>query len=105
VAKKKTAADPATATPPPGSAPGPNGRRPKTVCPLTQGEFTAKAQPISVLVDGQSKLVGDVKMFSTGSFGWFANGKVEVEVDGKPVKCQANVVITAIGSKDADRGF
>lgn len=39
--------------------------------------------------------------FSTGSLGWFGNGKVTVLVDGQPVVCQVSCNITAVGSKDA----
>jgi hypothetical protein len=40
------------------------------------------------------------KEFSTRSLGWFGNGKVMVEVDGKQVMCQVGVTLTVIGSKE-----
>jgi hypothetical protein len=104
VAKKKTAAEPATATPPPGSAPGPNGRRPKTVCLLTAAEFAAEAGPVTVTVGGHP-LTAEPKEFSTGSFGYFVNGKVVLDVAGRKVPCQVNCNVVLVGSKEADRGF
>lgn len=39
------------------------------------------------------------KHFSTGSLGWFTNGKMILVIDGKPVPCTYQVQIVVIGSK------
>jgi len=42
-----------------------------------------------------------VKEFSTGSFGWYLNGKIVVTVDGKPCSVQVGMNLTVVGSKEA----
>lgn len=54
------------------------------------------ALPVSI--DGQS-LFAQRKAFSTGSVGYYAQGKVALMVDGQPVLCQVSVTVTVIGSK------
>jgi hypothetical protein len=44
-----------------------------------------------------------VKSFSTGSFGWYINGKTVVQVDGKSVSVQIGMNMTIVGSKEAER--
>jgi hypothetical protein len=70
----------------------------KTPPVVTNEEFTAKAAPIQVQIAGTT-IVADVKKFASGSVGWYAGGKVHVEVDGKLVKCQVGLNITVVGSK------
>jgi hypothetical protein len=41
-----------------------------------------------------------VKEFSTGSLGWYLNGKTMVEVDGLPVAVQIGLNLTVVGSKE-----
>jgi hypothetical protein len=41
-----------------------------------------------------------VKEFSTGSLGWYLNGKVSVEIDGRPVAVQIGMNLTIVGSKE-----
>lgn len=69
-------------------------------CTVSRDEFTRQATALEVLI-GDSGYQAEPKQFSTGSFGWFANGKATIAVGGKPVKCQVNLTITAIGSKEA----
>ena len=64
--------------------------------------FIEKAEPIKLVINGQ-ELVADKKEFSTGSFGWFFNGKISVAVDGKPLSVQVGLNLTVVGSKDAER--
>src|SRR5437868_3182975 len=47
----------------------------KTVCPISRAEFRGNAKPTSVTIAG-SPLIADVKEFSTGSLGWYLNGKI-----------------------------
>jgi len=45
-----------------------------------------------------------VKEFSTGSFGWYLNGKILVPIDGKNVSVQVGMNLTVVGSKEAAKG-
>ena len=69
-------------------------------CTVTRDEFRQHAVPVDVLL-GDKAMAAKPKEFSTGNFGWHAGGKLDVLVNGKPVKCQVGIVVTAIGSKDA----
>jgi hypothetical protein len=68
-------------------------------CPITRQEFRDGAKPVQVTINGQN-LLADVKEFSTGSLGWFVNGKTVIEVGGKPVSVQIGLNLTIVGSKD-----
>lgn len=72
----------------------------KSECAITKKRFAEKANPITISVAGQPQIAG-VKEFSTGSFGWSFNGKIVAEVDGVPLKVQANVNLVVVGSKEA----
>lgn len=76
---------------------------PKTSCPVTAAQFAEKAAPLKITINGQDMLA-EVKQFSTGSFGWYLNGKTVIEIDGKAVSVQIGMNMTVVGSKDADRG-
>ena len=71
-------------------------------CPLSQAQFLAKAEPLKVSINGQ-EMLAEVKAFSTGSFGWYLNGKTMITVDGKPVSVQIGMNLTVVGSKEAAR--
>jgi hypothetical protein len=68
-------------------------------CPVTRGEFRKDAQPLKVEVNGVP-MIAEVKEFSTGSLGWYLNGKSVVDIGGKQVTVQIGMSITVIGSKD-----
>ena len=72
----------------------------KSPCPLSQAQFLAKAEPMKVTIHG-SEMLAEVKAFSTGSFGWYLNGKVVVPIDGKSVSVQVGMNLTVVGSKEA----
>ena len=74
----------------------------KTTCPVTRTQFTEKAEPLKITINGQ-ELIAEVKEFSTGSFGWYLNGKTVVQIDGKAVSVQIGMNLTIVGSKDAPR--
>lgn len=74
----------------------------KSPCPLSQAQFLAKAEPLKISIQGQ-EMLAEVKAFSTGSFGWYLNGKTLVMVDGKPVNVQIGMNLTIVGSKEAPR--
>lgn len=68
-------------------------------CAISRKDFKANAKPLSVKI-GDSLQSGDPREFSTGSFGWYCGGKVTIEIDGVPVKCQMTCSITVVGSKE-----
>jgi hypothetical protein len=71
----------------------------KTSCPITRDEFRTSAKAIKVTI-GEVPLMAEVKEFSTGSLGWYLNGKTTVEVNGKPVSVQIGMNLTIVGSKE-----
>ncbi|MBS1119056.1 MAG: uncharacterized protein H6Q90_1284 [Deltaproteobacteria bacterium] len=75
---------------------------PKTSCPVSLTQFQEKAEPLKVSINGQ-EMLAEVKAFSTGSFGWYLNGKTVVTIDGKAVSVQIGMNMTIVGSKDAER--
>lgn len=67
---------------------------------MTKSKFITTAQPLAVAIGGQS-LTASPKEFSTGSVGFFLNGKIDVKLpDGSTVKLQVSASLTAIGSKE-----
>jgi hypothetical protein len=71
----------------------------KTTCPISRQEFISHAKPIMIKI-GEVPLAADVKQFSTGSLGWYLNGKTTVEVNGVPVSVQIGMNLTIVGSKE-----
>lgn len=71
----------------------------KTTCPITRPQFREKAKPVTVNIAGVP-LQADTKEFSTGSIGWFLNGKTLIDVDGTPVSVQISLSMTIVGSKE-----
>ncbi len=71
----------------------------KTTCPITRGDFRGHAKPVTVTIAGNN-FTAAVKEFSTGSLGWYLNGKAEIEVNGVPVQVQIGMNLTIVGSKD-----
>jgi len=74
----------------------------KTTCPITRTQFVEKAEPVRISIGG-SEMIADKKEFSTGSFGWYLNGKTTVMVDGKAVSVQIGMNLTVVGSKEAEK--
>jgi hypothetical protein len=71
----------------------------KTVCPVDRAKFRAEAKDVLVTIDGKA-VVAEAREFSTGSLGWYANGKVTLEVGGVKVPVQVGVTLTLVGSKE-----
>ncbi len=71
----------------------------KTTCPVTRDEFRKHATPVTVTINGVP-LQAVVKEFSTGSLGWFLNGKTNIDVGGKSVTVQIGMNLTVVGSKE-----
>ena len=59
----------------------------KTNCPITRAEFLQNAQAVEVIINGVP-LMAEVKEFSTGSLGWYLNGKSTIRIADKPVSVQ-----------------
>jgi len=74
----------------------------KTNCPISRSQFRAKAKPVTVTINNVP-LQAAVKEFSTGSLGWYLNGKTTIEVDGTPVSVQIGLNLTVVGSKELPR--
>jgi hypothetical protein len=72
----------------------------KNGCPVTRAQFAQAAKPLLVSINGTA-LAAPVHDFSTGSFGWYVNGRVVVEVDSIPTTVQVGLNLTVIGSKEA----
>lgn len=68
-------------------------------CPITRAEFREHAKPVTVKIN-DIPMVAEVKEFSTGSLGWYMNGKTVIEIAGKPVSVQIGLNLTLVGSKD-----
>lgn len=71
----------------------------KVACPVDRATFREKATSVAVNINGVP-LLAPVKEFSTGSLGWYLNGKTTIEVDGKPVSVQIGLNMTIVGSKE-----
>jgi hypothetical protein len=71
----------------------------KTACPISRADFRAKAKPVVVNVNNVP-LQAEVKEFSTGSLGWYLNGKMTIDVGGTPVSVQIGMNLTIVGSKE-----
>ena len=74
----------------------------KSPCPVSQTTFLEKAEPLKITINGQ-EMLAEVKSFSTGSFGWYLNGKTVVSIDGKAISVQIGMNMTVVGSKEAER--
>jgi hypothetical protein len=71
----------------------------KTNCPITRAEFVKNAQAVEVIINGVP-LMAEVKEFSTGSLGWYLNGKSTIRIADKPVSVQIGLNLTIVGSKE-----
>jgi hypothetical protein len=74
----------------------------KTACPITRSEFRAKAKPVTVSINNVP-MQAMVKEFSTGSLGWYLNGKTTIDVGGTPVAVQIGMNLTIVGSKELSK--
>lgn len=71
----------------------------KTTCSITRSEFTEKAQAVEITING-IPMIAEVKEFSTGSLGWYLNGKSTIKVGDKTVTVQIGMNMTIVGSKE-----
>ncbi len=71
----------------------------KTTCPITREQFRTGAKAVSITIAGSS-LLAEPREFSTGSLGWYLNGKTVIEINGVPVSVQIGMNLTIVGSKE-----
>jgi hypothetical protein len=71
----------------------------KTTCPITRADFKAKAKAVTVVINNVP-LIAEAREFSTGSLGWYLNGKSTIDIDGTPVAVQIGLNLTIVGSKE-----
>ncbi len=71
----------------------------KTTCPITRKQFSEGAKPVEVVINGVP-MSADVKEFSTGSLGWYLNGKMTIKIGDTPVTVQIGMNMTIVGSKE-----
>jgi len=71
----------------------------KTTCPINRADFRSKARPVTIKIN-DIPLQAEVKEFSTGSLGWYLNGKTTIDVGGTPVSVQIGLNLTIVGSKE-----
>lgn len=63
-------------------------------CPIDFAKFVDVAKPLSFNIVGAKP-----KVFSSGGFGWFANGKQDVKLpDGQEIRCQVQLTVSCIAS-------
>lgn len=72
----------------------------RVVASLTADEFMAQAKPLTLDICG-AKVVAKPKTFSTGSYGWGFNVKVDAPVGEGSVKVQVGCNLIVVGSKPA----
>lgn len=75
----------------------------KTPCPITIEQFRNEAPRVLGVQIGDSVLSAARKEFSTGTLGWYHTGKVELEIAGEQVTCQAQVQVFIVNSKEVER--
>lgn len=71
----------------------------KSNCPVSRAQFRENAKAVEILINGVPMLA-EVKEFSTGSLGWYLNGKSTVKVGDTPVTVQIGLNLTIVGSKE-----
>jgi hypothetical protein len=71
----------------------------KTSCPISRAQFSEGAKAVPVAIAG-STMLAEPKEFSTGSLGWYLNGKTVIEINGVAVSVQIGMNLTIVGSKE-----
>ena len=74
----------------------------KSTCPITRSQFLEQAKPVEVVIGGVP-LIAEVKEFSTGSLGWYLNGKTSIRIGEQAVSVQIGMNLTIVGSKELPR--
>jgi len=67
--------------------------------PLTRQVFREHATVLPCVLNG-IPLGITPKEFSTGSLGWYAGQKIDVQLNGETVRVQVGINLTIVGSKE-----
>lgn len=74
-------------------------------CQITRAQFRTGCPKGSVVM---AKIVEEIglaqKEFSSGGFGYYGGGKINVTIDGEVVKCQVGINVSIVNSKHAEDG-
>eukprot|EP00041_Stephanoeca_diplocostata_P019469 m.420196 g.420196 ORF g.420196 m.420196 type:complete len:197 (+) comp21314_c0_seq2:217-807(+) len=65
---------------------------------MTGADFLANANDLEVKLFGNT-VKGEPREFTSGKYGWYAGGKIEVEVNGKTIWGQLGINLVMIGSQ------
>lgn len=74
-----------------------------TKCPISRQEFRERAKPMRITLEYDGKTYTtevQVKEYESGSLGWSLSDKWVPCLEGRDVKCQIGLNVTAIGSKE-----
>lgn len=75
----------------------------KTTCAISRKDFRENAKPIEIIING-IPMLAEVKEFSTGSLGWYLNGKSNCKIGETLVPVQIGMNLTIVGSKELPPG-
>lgn len=78
-----------------------NGEAKASKFPMTKAEYAKHAPPAVRLDEVLKGQVAARKDYDSGSVGFYYNEKVTIVIGETPVKYQANIILTAVGSKEA----
>jgi len=67
-------------------------------CPMEADEFLGHATPLAGEIAGQP-ITLEPQAFGSGGFGYYANLKLNVRVNGKQLTLQVGIPATVVGSK------
>ena len=70
----------------------------KNVCAISRADFMAAAKPLEITING-IPMIAEIKEFSTGSYGFYLNGKVTIPIGEKRVPLQIGANFTVVNSK------
>jgi hypothetical protein len=74
-------------------------------CQITRAEFRTNAPKGSEVMTKIVEEIGlTMKEFSSGGFGYYGGGKLNIKVGGEVVKCQIGINVSVINSKFAEDG-
>ena len=75
-------------------------------CPITRADFRTNAPKGSEVMDKIVEEIGlAMKEFSSGGFGYYGGGKINIKVGTEIVKCQIGINVSVVNSKFAEDGL
>ena len=78
----------------------------KKTCPITRTDFVNNAPKGNVVMAKVQEEIGLVlkDRFSSGGFGYYGGGKINIKVGNEVVRCQVSMNIVVVDSKHAEDG-